>query len=94
MAEVIADGSNLGKRSNFDLLNQVRMVNVIGDAESQIRALLADGTLINSSADDFQLMYGSSVSPDNRHNGFCNRLCQPNQNVLYQPLVLGCDEGQ
>ncbi|MBK8504802.1 MAG: SusD/RagB family nutrient-binding outer membrane lipoprotein [Saprospiraceae bacterium] len=73
--DLIYGGNNsrwikFGKTLKLRLLNQVRMVNVIGDAESQIRALLAEGTLINSSADDFQLMYGSSISPDNRHNAF------------------------
>ncbi len=73
--DLIFGGSNsrwikFGKTLKLKLLNQVRMVNEIPDAEAQISALLEEDDLIGSSGDDFQLMYGTSVSPENRHNGF------------------------
>jgi hypothetical protein len=73
--DLIYGGSNskwikFGNTLKLRLLNQVRMVNTIGDAEAQIKALLDEDNLISSSADDFELLYGTSVSPDNRHNGF------------------------
>ncbi len=73
--DLIYGGSNgkwikFGKTLKLRLLNQVRMVSTIPDADAQIQALIAEGDLIGSSSDDFQLLYGSSVSPDNRHNGF------------------------
>ncbi len=73
--DLIYGGSNsrwikFGKTLKLRLLNQVRMVNVIGDAEAQITALLAEDDLIGKAAEDFELVYGNSVSPDNRHPGF------------------------
>ena len=73
--DLIYGGSNarwikFGKTLKLRMLNQVRMVGTIGDAEGQIRALLEEGDLIDDQRLDFQLMFGASVSPDNRHNGF------------------------
>lgn len=70
--DLIYGGSNskwikFGKTLKLRMLNQIRMVSNVDD---QIKALVADGGLLASSGDDFQLMYGTSVSPDNRHNGF------------------------
>ncbi|MCB0687941.1 MAG: SusD/RagB family nutrient-binding outer membrane lipoprotein [Saprospiraceae bacterium] len=70
--DLIYGGSNskwikFGKTLKLRMLNQIRMVSNVDD---QIKALIAEGDLISSSGDDFELMYGTSVSPDNRHNGF------------------------
>ncbi len=58
------------KSIKLKLLNQVRLVNVIPDAEAQIVALVAEGDLIDAQSDDFELLYGTSNSPDNRHPAF------------------------
>ena len=73
--DLIYGGSNakwtkFGKTLKLRLLNQVRMVSTIPDADAQIKALIEEGDLISSSGDDFQLVFGASVSPNNRHNGF------------------------
>lgn len=70
--DLIYGGNNsrwikFGKTLKLRMLNNLRMVSNVDD---QIRALVTEGNLISSSADDFQLLYGSTVSPDNRHNGF------------------------
>ena len=58
------------KTIKLKLLNQVRDVNVIADAEAQIVALIAEDDLIGSQGDDFELWYGTTTSPDSRHPGF------------------------
>lgn len=70
--DLIYGGNNskwikFGKTLKLRMLNQLRMVSNVDD---QIKGLISEGDLISSSGDDFQLMYGTSVSPDNRHNGF------------------------
>jgi len=70
--DLIYGGSNarwirFGRTLKLRMLNNLRMVSNVDD---QIRTLVSEGNLISSSADDFQLIYGSSVSPENRHNGF------------------------
>ncbi|MCB0669701.1 MAG: SusD/RagB family nutrient-binding outer membrane lipoprotein [Saprospiraceae bacterium] len=70
--DLIYGGNNsrwikFGKTLKLRMLNQLRMVSNVDD---QIKGLITEGDLISSSGDDFQLMYGTSVSPDNRHNGF------------------------
>ena len=52
------------------LYNQVRMVNEFPDAEQQIVNLIAEDNLISSASQDFEVWYGNSVSPDNRHPAF------------------------
>ncbi len=73
--DLIYGGSNsrwtrFGKTLKLRMLNQVRMVGTIADAEGQIKALLEEGDLIDSESSDFQLLFGPSASPENRHNGF------------------------
>ena len=70
--DLIYGGNNsrwikFGNTLKLRMLNTLRMVSNVDD---QIRALVTEGNLISSAADDFQLLYGSTVSPDNRHNGF------------------------
>ena len=70
--DLIYGGNNsrwikFGNTLKLRMLNNLRMVSNVDD---QIRALVTEGNLISSAADDFQLLYGSTVSPDNRHNGF------------------------
>lgn len=70
--DLIYGGNNgrwikFGKTLKLRMLNQLRMISNVDD---QIRALVTEGNLISSSGDDFELMYGTSVSPDNRHNAF------------------------
>lgn len=58
------------KTIKLKLLNQVRWVDVIPDAEAQIVALINEDDLIGDQDEDFEMWYGVSTSPDNRHPAF------------------------
>ncbi len=70
--DLIYGGSNsawitFAKTLKLRMLNNMRMVD--SGVESQIVALINEGDLIGA-GDDFELQFGSSISPDNRHNAF------------------------
>ncbi|HEY5749198.1 MAG TPA: SusD/RagB family nutrient-binding outer membrane lipoprotein [Chryseolinea sp.] len=54
------------KSLKLKLYNQTRLVN---DVTAQVNALLAEGDLMKA-GDDFELAYGTSVSPDDRNPAF------------------------
>ena len=66
----VSSWQRFAKTLKLKLLNQVRMVNVIPGAVSQINQILTEGDIIGSQSDDFELWYGTSATPENRHPGF------------------------
>ncbi len=64
------------KSIKLKLLNQVRQVSTISDADSQIAALITEGDLISDQSEDFELWYGTSTSPDDRHPAFITDYAQ------------------
>ena len=52
------------KSVKFKLYTQLRLVR---DVSTEVDALLAEGDMISSMADDFELQYSTSVSPENRN---------------------------
>jgi len=54
------------------LYNQVRMAPNAGDynVDQNVNALLQGGNLISDMEEDFEIWYGTNVTPDNRHPGF------------------------
>jgi hypothetical protein len=57
----------LAKTLKLKLLNQKRLVE---DVTAEVTALVAEGDLILDIEDDWQLPYGTSISPENRNPGF------------------------
>jgi hypothetical protein len=55
------------KSLKLKMYNQVREVQ---DVSAQVNALLEEGDLISDGSEDFQLVYGTSVGPDNRNPGY------------------------
>lgn len=62
-----AQWKKLAKSLKLKLLNQVRMVQ---DVTAEATALVAEGDLILDIEDDWELPYGTSISPENRNPGF------------------------
>jgi Starch-binding associating with outer membrane len=50
------------------LYNQVRLTPLYND--SAVKALISGGKLISAANQDFEMLYGTGVSPDNRHPGY------------------------
>ena len=57
----------LAKSLKLKLLNQVRLVQ---DVTTEATALVTEGDLILSVEDDWELPYGTSISPENRNPGY------------------------
>lgn len=57
----------LAKTLKLKLYNQVRLVQNVG---AEVTALVNEGDLILSIQDDWQLPFGTSISPENRNPGF------------------------
>jgi hypothetical protein len=57
----------LAKTLKLKLLNQVRLVQ---DVSAEVTALVNEGDLILDIEDDWELPYGTSISPENRNPGF------------------------
>jgi hypothetical protein len=57
----------LAKSLKLKLLNQVRLVQ---NVSTEVNALATEGDLILSIGDDWELPYGTSISPENRNPGF------------------------
>lgn len=55
------------KSLKLKMLTQTRLVD---DVSAEVTALLAEGDLISSSADDFQFAYGASTAPDDRNPAY------------------------
>lgn len=49
------------------MYNQIRLTR---DVSAEVNALLSSGMLIQNQAQDFELMYGESAAPDDRHPGY------------------------
>jgi len=62
------------KTLKLKLYNQVRLTNLYNDAA--VRALIAENDLMSGGADDFELRYGASLSPENRHPAFIQEYVQ------------------
>ncbi|MGK7396719.1 MAG: SusD/RagB family nutrient-binding outer membrane lipoprotein [Candidatus Cyclobacteriaceae bacterium M3_2C_046] len=61
------------------LYNQIRLTT---DVSAEVQALLTEDNLISGPEEDFQLVYGTSVSPENRNPGFIADYPAP-QRVFY-----------
>jgi hypothetical protein len=57
----------LAKTLKLKLLNQVRLVQ---DVSAEVTALVTEGDLILNIGDDWQLPFGTIISPENRNPGF------------------------
>ncbi len=57
----------LAKSIKLKLLNQIRLTR---DVKAEMNTLIAEGNFISAAADDFQIRFGTSSSPENRNPGF------------------------
>ncbi len=64
----LAKWQRMGNTLLLKMYNQTRLVDT--GVGSKMEALIAQGSLIQSSADDFQLVYGSTAAPENRMSLF------------------------
>ncbi len=62
------------KSLKLKLYNQVRLTSLYNDAA--VKALVAEGDLMAAGADDFELKYGSTAAPENRHPTFIQEYVQ------------------
>ncbi|EMR01156.1 SusD/RagB family nutrient-binding outer membrane lipoprotein [Cesiribacter andamanensis] len=66
-------GGNMGNWERFanslklKMLNQIRLTR---DVSNEVNALLSSGMLIQNQAQDFELQYGNTSAPDDRHPGY------------------------
>ncbi|WP_185154276.1 SusD/RagB family nutrient-binding outer membrane lipoprotein [Fulvivirga sp. M361] len=64
------------------LYNQVRLVQ---DNNAAIQALLTANDFLTSAADDFEMPYGTSFSPENRNPGFINNWSNTSRETQISP---------
>lgn len=65
----IANWVTFAKTLKLKLYNQVRLVQ---DVSSNVNAILSEGDIINSAAQDFELWYANSITPMNMNPGHFN----------------------
>jgi hypothetical protein len=70
-----------GKTLKLKLYNQIRLV---ADVADEVNALIDEGDLMGS-GDDFELQYGTSVSPDNRNPAFVIEYAPGNRLTYISP---------
>jgi hypothetical protein len=68
------------------MLNQMRKVR---DVSTEVNALLSSGDIISESADDFQLVYGSSSQPPNRNPGYLAEYANAGRESFVSPWFRG-----
>ncbi len=56
----------LAKSVRLKMLNQIHLTR---DVKADMNALITEGSLILTAADDFQIRFGTSSSPENRNPG-------------------------
>ena len=92
----VAAWQRFGKTLKLRMLNQVRGVGLITDAEDQIRALMMEGDLIDDNAQDFQLLFGPSQNPENRHPAFVSDYASANPiyyiSIWFHQIMTGQNE--
>jgi len=76
-----------GNTLKLKMLNQLRDVSTVSDRDAQIVQLINDNNLINSPADDFKFVYGTSVTPENRHPLFVSEYTQASPGFYISPWV-------
>lgn len=65
----LANWRKFGKTLKLKLYNQIRTVQ---DVSSQVQALINEGDLISSRAENFEIKYGQSTAPDDRNQGYAS----------------------
>ena len=79
-----------GKTLKLKLYNQVRLVqNVSGE----VNALISEGDLISSAAEDFEFVYGPTISPDNRNPGYTQEWAPGGQFYYPSPYIFELMKG-
>ena len=66
-------GGDLDKWRKFGKTLKLKMYNTVRevqDVSGPVQALLAEGDLISSPAEDFEIPYGTSTAPDDRNQGY------------------------
>jgi hypothetical protein len=76
-----AKWQRFGQTLKLRLYNQARLTPLYDDAA--VKALLTGNKLMGAAADDFEMLYGNSVSPDTRHPEFIDEYTQnsPQHNI-------------
>ncbi len=70
------------KTLKLKLYNQIRLVADVGD---EVNALLAEGDLISERDESFELKYGTSNNPDNRHPAYIVEYPSPQKTYYISP---------
>ncbi len=97
MGDDLIYGGNIAKWIRFantlklNMYNRVRMTDLYEAAE--VDALLKGGSLMASIADDFELVYGKSLAPENRHPGFVREYAQQNPQWYISPYFYQLMQG-
>ncbi len=86
------------KTLKLKMLNQIRLSNEVfsqTEIATQINALVTENDLITASADDFELRFGTSANPENRHPFFVQDYVNKGENWIdtdfYNRLVTAND---
>ncbi|MDJ1468374.1 SusD/RagB family nutrient-binding outer membrane lipoprotein [Xanthocytophaga flava] len=70
----------LAKTLKLKLYNQIQLTSLYDDAA--VKALIAEGDLMSAASNDFELRYGSTTAPENRHPSFIQEYVQgPQYNI-------------
>ncbi|HYF69211.1 MAG TPA: SusD/RagB family nutrient-binding outer membrane lipoprotein [Ohtaekwangia sp.] len=72
----------LANSIKLKMYNQIREVQ---DVSSEVEALLNEGVLISNGEEDFELVYGTSVGPDNRNPGYVQEWTPGGANYYISP---------
>ncbi|HEY5825091.1 MAG TPA: SusD/RagB family nutrient-binding outer membrane lipoprotein [Cyclobacteriaceae bacterium] len=81
-------GGNMDRWRKFAKTLKLRMYNqvrLVKDVSAPVKQLLAENDLIGSNADDFQMKFGTSFSPENRNPGYSQEWQESGSNYQINP---------
>jgi len=87
----LAKWRRFAKTLKLKLYNNVRLTNLYDAAA--VTALIAEGDLMNAGNTDFELRYGSTLAPDNRHPAFIAEYTQGSPGYYISPYFYQIMQG-
>ncbi|MCU0352816.1 MAG: SusD/RagB family nutrient-binding outer membrane lipoprotein [Cytophagales bacterium] len=88
----VARWRKFAKTLKLKLYNQARLTQVYDDAA--VKALIAEGDLMSAANEDFEMLYASSPSPENRHPAFIQEYTQGGPGYWVSPYFYQIMQGK
>lgn len=77
----------------LNMLMNLSDVNTVADRDAQLAKLIADNNIISNASEDFELVHGTSATPQNRHPLFVSEYTQANPGYYVSPWLYETMQG-